>query len=122
MLGFTDNVPTLLAAADLLVSPALYEPYGLNVQEAITRGVPAIVSARAGVAERYPPELKDMLLDNPTDDVALASRLLAWSSQVEAIRERFQALGGTLRAYTEQMMARTILEAAESTVYYSSEN
>ena len=51
MLGFCDRVRDLLAAADLLVSPVRYEAYGLNVQEAICRGVPAIVSSAAGVAE-----------------------------------------------------------------------
>ena len=40
--GFTDRIYDLLAAADLLVSPVRYEPYGLNVQEAICRGVPAL--------------------------------------------------------------------------------
>ncbi len=112
MLGFTDDVAILLAAADLLVSPVLYEPYGLNVQEAICSGVPAIVSACAGVAERYPVELKNMLLANPTDDEALASRLLEWSSGVEVIKERFRPLGRILRAHTEQAMARAILDAA----------
>ena len=37
ILGFTDRVRDLLAAADLLVSPARYEPFGLNVTEAICR-------------------------------------------------------------------------------------
>ncbi len=52
-LGFTERVFDVLAASDLLVSPTRYEPYGLNVQEALCCGVPAIVSASAGVAERY---------------------------------------------------------------------
>ena len=52
-LGFTERVPELLAAADLVVSPARYESFGLNVQEALCEGVPTIVSAGAGVAERY---------------------------------------------------------------------
>src|SRR4029078_13689650 len=53
LLGFIEQVGEWLAAADLLVSPVRYEAYGLNVQEAICRGVPAMVSATAGVAERY---------------------------------------------------------------------
>ena len=53
-LGFRDDVPDVLAACDLLVSPTRYEAYGLNVQEALCTGLPAIVSAGAGIAERYP--------------------------------------------------------------------
>src|SRR5439155_22053730 len=59
-LGFTDEVAKLLAAADLLVSPVRYESYGLNVQEALSRGVPAIVSANAGIAECFPSHLKGL--------------------------------------------------------------
>ena len=51
-LGFRTDVPALLAAADLLISPARYEAYGLNVHEALCRGLPVLVSRSAGVAER----------------------------------------------------------------------
>ena len=43
-LGFRSDVASVLAAADVLVHPARYEPYGLGVHEAICRGVPAIVT------------------------------------------------------------------------------
>ena len=54
-LGFRTDVPCILAAADLMVHPARYEAYGLGVHEALCRGLPAIVSAAAGVTERIPP-------------------------------------------------------------------
>ena len=38
----------------VLVSAPRHEAYGLNVQEAHCRGLPDLVSASAGVAERYP--------------------------------------------------------------------
>src|SRR5205807_4892796 len=78
LVGFTDRVFDLLAAADLLVSPVRYEPYGLNVQEAVCRGVPSVVSACAGVAEEYPADLADMLLPDPDDATDLAARLRRW--------------------------------------------
>ena len=114
MIGFTDDIATLLAAADLLVSPVFYEPYGLNVQEAICSGVPAIISASAGVAERYPAGLSEMLLANPADDEALEARMLEWSSRIAAIKEGFRTFAKTLRAHTEQAMARAILDAVET--------
>jgi glycosyltransferase involved in cell wall biosynthesis len=111
-IGFTDRVFDLLAAADLLVSPVRYEPYGLNVQEAICRGVPAIVSAVAGVAEEYPPELADAVLSNPDDPIELANRLQKWRGNLNGWKERFQPLSNRLRLRTWDTMAREIVTAS----------
>ena len=110
MLGFTTRVPDVLAASDLLVSPVRYEAYGLNVQEAICCGVPAIVSAAAGVAERYPPSLADMLLPDPEDADDLSARMLAWSRNIDAVRQRFEPLVRTLRMRTWEDMAGQITD------------
>jgi glycosyltransferase involved in cell wall biosynthesis len=98
LLGFTDQVKSVLAAADLLVSPVRYESYGLNVQEAICRGVPAMVSASAGVAEQYDAGFSPLLLPDPEDARDLVERLLAWRSNKEQWRARFQPLGERLRS------------------------
>ena len=74
-LGYRRDVSQLLAAADLLVHPVRYEAYGLAVHEAICRGVPALVSADAGVAERYPATLAPLLLRDLSPD-ALQGALL----------------------------------------------
>lgn len=112
-LGFTDEIPRVLAAADLMVSPVRYEPYGLNVQEAICRGVPALVSASAGVAERYPPELREMLLRDPEDAGELRERLVGWRASVAEWRERFLPLSRTLRDSSWSHMAERIVALAE---------
>ena len=109
LLGFTDRVFDLLAAVDLLVSPVRYEPYGLNVQEAIGRGVPAIVSAVAGVAEEYPPELKDAVLSDSDDPAELAVKLRAWRTDRAGWKERFRPLSERLRSRTWDDMARDIV-------------
>ena len=98
LLGFTEQVKSVLAAADLLVSPVRYESYGLNVQEAICRGVPAMVSASAGVAEQYDAGFAPLLLPNPDDAGDLMQRLLAWRSNREQWRARFQPFGDRLRS------------------------
>ncbi len=113
MLGFTDRVRELLAAADLLVSPVRYEAYGLNVHEAICRGVPALVSASAGVAELYPAELGEMLLPDPEDAGDLEARLLRWREGVEGWKVRFAPLGEALRQRTWKMMAEEFVAVAE---------
>src|SRR5712692_11023850 len=84
LLGFSDQVNAVLAAADLLISPVRYEAYGLNVQEAICRGIPAMVSKSAGIAERFPQELSDMLIEDPEDAADVAKQLLAWRGQIRS--------------------------------------
>ena len=113
MLGFTERIADLLAAADVLVSPARYEAYGLNVQEAICCGVPAIVSASAGIAERYPSTLSDLILRDPNDADELVERLLAWRSRVNLWKELVKPLGVELRRHTWRDMARDVLAVAD---------
>jgi len=114
MLGFTDRVHDVLAAADLLVSPVRYESYGLNVQEALASGIPAIVSQSAGVAERYPMELHDLLLPNPDDAHDLAMRLLRWRASLDEFKQRVAPLAATLRAWTWRDMAAQIVAVTKS--------
>lgn len=114
MLGYTERVTEVLAAADVLVSPVRYESYGLNVQEALCSGVPAIVSRRAGVAERYPAELNDLLLPNPDDASDLAMRLLHWRAGIENFKRRIAPLSATLRSWTWGDMAAQMIAVTES--------
>ncbi|MGH8013674.1 MAG: glycosyltransferase family 4 protein [Candidatus Binataceae bacterium] len=114
MLGFTSRVTDLLAAADLLVSPVRYEAYGVNVQEALCAGVPAMVTRATGIAERYPAELSDLLLDRDDAD-SLAARLLRWRADMNGFRNRAAPLGRLLRSQTLGDMAAQIVAIVEST-------
>jgi glycosyltransferase involved in cell wall biosynthesis len=113
MLGHTDRIYDVLAASDLLVSPVRYEPYGLNVQEALCCGIPAMVSASAGVAERYPADLRDLLIPEPTDVDGLVVRMLGWRSTMNSWRQRVAPLARQLRARTWEAMSREIVEMVE---------
>ena len=113
LLGFTDQVKSVLAAADLLISPVRYESYGLNVQEAICRGVPAMVSASAGVAEQYEAEFEPLLLPDPENSSDLVKRLLAWRSNQEQWRARFQPFGDRLRSRSWRDTAADFVSIAE---------
>ena len=108
-LGFRRDVPALLRACDLLVSAVRYEAYGLNVHEALCCGIPAIVSAGSGVAERYPSELGDLLLNDPEDVPELARKLLSWRSQLELWKRRVTPFSCKLRQHTWDDMASEIL-------------
>jgi glycosyltransferase involved in cell wall biosynthesis len=112
LLGFRSDVRRILASSDVLVSPVRYEAYGLNVQEAICCGLPAIVSASAGVAERYSGTLRDLLLPDAQDVNALADRLRLWRANVELWRQRFLPLGVQLRAQTWRRMAAEMVGLA----------
>jgi len=114
LLGFTDRIPDLLAAADLLVSPVRYESYGLNVQEAICCGVPAMVTETAGIAERYPVELRELLIRDPDDAEELTSRLAAWRATIPQWKERVAPFSKVLRAQTPELMAQEIVAIAEA--------
>ena len=113
-LGFREDVEQLLAASDALVHPARYEAYGLGVHEALCRGVPALVSADAGVAERYPPELADLLIQNPESVRELAGRLLAWRERRDSVRCVLRPFADRLRARSWDDMATDIVAAMRS--------
>lgn len=104
-LGFRTDVPDLLRAADCLVAPTRYEAYGLGVHEALCCGLPAIVSATAGVAERYPPNLSALLLANPEDVSLLVQRLQHWRQKQDDYRAAIDPFSQTLRQYGWDDMA-----------------
>lgn len=114
LIGFTERVEEVYAAADLLVSPVRYEAYGLNVHEAVCRGAAALVSARAGVAEVFTDDLSGMLLPDPEDSGDLAARLLKWRSDAEGWRRRFAPLAARLAARTWEDVAADFIAEVES--------
>jgi glycosyltransferase involved in cell wall biosynthesis len=108
-LGFTTRIREVLAAADLLVSPVRYEAYGLNVHEALCRGVPVMVTRTAGVAERFDAAMWDALLPDHVTSASLAERLRAWRMDMEGWRSRSTTTACRLRAYTWDDMAADIV-------------
>ena len=114
-LDFSERLAEVFAASDLLVSPVRYEAYGLNVHEAVCRGVPAMVSRRAGVAERYPASLSEMLLPDPEDVADLAARLRRWRPAVEGWKREFAPLASRLGRRGWADVAADLVALAEET-------
>ncbi|HEX5724377.1 MAG TPA: glycosyltransferase family 4 protein, partial [Longimicrobiaceae bacterium] len=112
-LGFRGDVREVLRAADLLVSPTRYEAYGLAVQEALCCGLPALVSADAGVAERYPASLHPLLLADPDDAAELRDRLRDVLADPGRYRSAVLALSDELRAWSWDRMAARIVDILE---------
>lgn len=113
-LGFRRDVPRLLTACDLLVSPTRYEAYGLGVHEALCCGVPAMVSAAAGVAERYPRDLAELLL-LPQDGNAmdLARRLRTLRKNLGQVRAQVADFSSLLRKDSWTAVARSVVSHIE---------
>jgi len=113
-LGFRRDVPTILAASDAVVAPSRYEAYGLGVHEALCRGLPALVSATAGVAERYPSSLRALLLDDVESAAELVRALSYWRERAAALRANVTAFSDVLRARSWDDMARQFVALSEA--------
>lgn len=107
--GFTPRVRELLAAGDLLVSPVRYEAYGLNVHEALCRGLAVLVSRTAGVVERFDPAMSESVLPDGFSAAILADRLRAWHGDMHAWRGRASATARRLRARSWDHMATELV-------------
>jgi len=71
-----DPVP-YYAAADVYVLPTFYDPCSLGVLEAAASGLPSVTTRCNGAGELLTDGVDGCLLDDPTDDVALADCLRA---------------------------------------------
>jgi glycosyltransferase involved in cell wall biosynthesis len=114
-LRFRADVPVILAAADVMVHPSRYEAYGLGVHEALCRGLPVIVSASAGVAERLPDDLQPLTLPDPIRADDLIARLQSWRGDMTLWSGRAKAAGDLLRRRTWDHMAADIAGIVERT-------
>ena len=114
VLGFRTDVPVMIADADVLVHPARYEAYGLGVHEPICRGVPAIVSAAAGVAERLPADLGPLLLPPGAGAADVAAALVRWQQDAAGWRARVAEVSAAFRARTWDHMAADVAAAVEA--------
>lgn len=111
--GYVNPPWPAYAAADVLLYPTIYEPFGLVVAEAMSAAVPPIVTRSAGVAELLEHGSSAWLLAAPTDGeaaTALATlhadpamrRRLAEGAQAAAARRTWDDVAKeTLAVYEE---------------------
>jgi glycosyltransferase involved in cell wall biosynthesis len=111
-IGFQQDMRHVFAASDVLVHPSRYEAYGLAVHEALCCGLPAIVSASAGVAERYPDVLRGLLLQDPNRPAELAERLRSWRGDA-SLASHVAGFGERLRSRSWDDMGQEIAAVVE---------
>lgn len=73
-LGFVKDMSVLYQAVDCLLHPALYEPFGQIVVEAISQNVPVLVSKKVGAAE-FVNENNGLILS--------VNNIQEWQSEIE---------------------------------------
>ena len=74
LLGYRDDVPALMAAADIFALPSRFEGLPMSVIEAMLSGLPVIAADVRGPAEQVVPEVTGLLVP-PGDASALAAGL-----------------------------------------------
>ncbi len=84
-------------------------------QEALACGLPAYVTASAGIADRYPPDLADLLIPDPEDVPDLVARLRRWRAELGQPRPALETFAEQLRSHTWDHMAAEIVDRIERT-------
>lgn len=112
-LGFRADVPAIIRAADAHVLPSRYEGYSLATHEALCCGLPAYITDTAGIAERYPASLREMLIPDPNDVPGLVDRLKRWPDFAKRGAPALIAFSESLRLETWDAMAERFANFVE---------
>jgi UDP-glucose:(heptosyl)LPS alpha-1,3-glucosyltransferase len=75
LLGVREDIPELMAAADLLVHPARTETTGTVILEAIVNGLPVVASAVCGYAEHVTRANAGLVLPEPYTQAGFIAKL-----------------------------------------------
>jgi len=109
LLGYRDDVATLLAAADIFVLPSHFEGLPMSVIEAMLVGLPVIASSLPGTREQVEPELSGLLV--PPRQAAPLGEALRRLVNDPALRRRMGDAGRAraLSCFNEsRVVARTL--------------
>lgn len=109
-LGFTDDVPGVLSAADMLVMPSRWEGFGLAAAEAMAAGLPVAATRVAGLSEVVEHEKTGLLVESDDRPGFVAAilrlarderlRLNLGQAGLARVRERF-SIGQFIHAHEE---------------------
>jgi glycosyltransferase involved in cell wall biosynthesis len=109
LLGYRDDVPDLMAAADIFALPSRFEGLPMSVIEAMLTGLPVVATNVRGPAEQVLADVTGLLVP-PGDAPALASALQRLAAD-PALRARMGVAGRerALQRYDERkVLAHTL--------------
>jgi glycosyltransferase involved in cell wall biosynthesis len=119
MLGFVNQsqLPSVYRAADLLVLPSLYEPFGLVVNEAMLCGLPVAISDRVGAKfDLVRPGENGYVF--PAEDVrALASIITEFLSDPEKQVQLRLAARRRMETWSPREYVEAVVKAVWQAVY-----
>jgi glycosyltransferase involved in cell wall biosynthesis len=113
-LGFRQDLPALMKAADLFVLPSVAEAFGLVLAEALYLGVPVVASRVGGIPEIVT-DGEDGVLVPPGDPLALAQAIGAVLGD-SSLRARHAGAGRAkvVERFDFRLMVRAYEDAYES--------
>jgi glycosyltransferase involved in cell wall biosynthesis len=109
LLGYREDIPAVMAAADIFTLPSRFEGLPMSIIEAMLTGLPVVATDVRGPAEQVVPETTGLLV-RPGDAPALAAALQRLASD-PALRAGLGAAGRAraLELYDEaRVLARTL--------------
>jgi glycosyltransferase involved in cell wall biosynthesis len=109
-LGHRDDVPAILADADLTVLPSWDEPFGTAAVESMATGTPALVGRIGGVAELVEDGVSGHRLP-PRDPDAWARVALELLEHPERLAAMGEAAQARARRFTDEAYAAAMEEA-----------
>jgi len=111
--GFVPDLRAAYSAADALIFPTRFDPWGLPIAESLACGTPVAVSARAGAAAAVTDGVNGALIPDPTDPVGVAHaavRALSLPSDRAGARASVEHLRWeNVVAQLEQVLEQTAL-------------
>ncbi|GAB4376485.1 MAG: glycosyltransferase family 4 protein [Elainellaceae cyanobacterium] len=111
-LGYRQDVPELMRAADFFVFPSRYEACTLVLLEAMASGLPVIAATTTGTAVPVSSDF-GILLADPDDTEALVNALKQLSGNRELRLKMGQAARAIAEQYSWDLMAKSYLNLCE---------
>jgi UDP-glucose:(heptosyl)LPS alpha-1,3-glucosyltransferase len=78
-IGEVADLAPVYAAADIFISPTMYDPFSNACLEALASGLPVITTHSNGFSEIIEDRVHGSILDNPADLVGLRDAIYFWS-------------------------------------------
>jgi glycosyltransferase involved in cell wall biosynthesis len=113
--GAQSDVAPWYAAADLLVLPTVYEPFGNVIVEALACGLPVVTSSAAGAAPAVVPGVNGQLLRDPRDADELGD-VLAAATTGDTLEHWSRNTDVKLHAYRWDVVAEQLIAVVDAQV------